>query len=378
MSDDYFLAPGYTTSGMESIFSAEATVSSILEFEAALALALADAGIAAEEEATALAAACSEPVPDPSAILSSTWEKGTPLLDLRVEIAGRVDENSGRWFHHGATTQDAIDTGLMIQARRGLENIVSDLVSVGRRLHQLTIEHRDQPHMARTFLQDAHATTFGLRTAGWLSTVLDHHDDLLRQMSALPVQLGGSSGSRVEYGEVASDVVSALGARLGLGTSDVIWHGDRTVVLSLAHSLQRLSRTMAKIATDVALLASSSIAEVQVRAGGSSSMPGKANPIDSIRAVAAATACTGAVAMLTAAPSHELDRGVGAWHVEWFAVPLVFRTTAASVEAMRSCLVSLVVDSKAMAAATSTYGGMPAKSGTIESVLDRAARVLDL
>lgn len=362
---------------MESVFSAESTVSAMLEFESALALALADTGLAEQKEAMALASACAEPVADAPAILASTWEHGTPMLALRAEIAGRVDENSRRWFHYGATTQDAIDSGQMLQARRGLENIDFDLVALARRLRHLTEEHREQPHLIRTFLQDAGTTTFGLRTAGWLSTVLDHHDELRGQMSSLQIQLGGPSGSRLEYGAAAEGVMSALAARLGLEPSDVVWHTDRTRVLSMAQSLHRLSITMATIATDVALLASSSIAEVKVRPGGSSSIPGKENPIDAIRARAAASACSGAVTMLTSSPPQELDRGVGGWHVEWLAIPLVFRTAAASVEAMRTGLDSLVVDGRAMSTATSADIGSPAGSGIIDSVLDRAALVLD-
>lgn len=375
MSDGYALAPGYTTSGMDSVFSAEATVSAILEFEAALALALADVGIAGEDEAMRLAEACAVPVADAAAILATTWQDGTPLLAIRAEIELRVDEPSRRWFHHGATTQDAVDSGMMIQTRRGLENIVFDLVAVARRLRDLTVEHRGQLHMARTFLQDARPTTFAVRTAEWLSTILDHLDDLRDQAGSLPVQLGGPSGCRAEYGDQAADVVNSLASRLGLRPVDTAWHTDRTKVVSVAQSLQRLSRTMSKIATDVSLLASSGIAEVRVRSGFSSSMPGKENPIDSIRAIAAATACSGAVAMLTSAPSHELDRGVGAWHVEWLALPLAFRTSAASVEAIKTCLDSLTVDTDTMTAAT--VGQAPSNDNVIESVLGRARSVLD-
>lgn len=360
---------------MDSVFSSEATVSALLEFEAALALALADVGIADETEALKLADACAQPLADSASVLASTWELGTPLIALREEIGLRVDETSRQWFHYGATTQDAVDSGLMIQMRRGLETIMIDLVAMARRLRDLTVEHRDQPHMARTFLQDAKPTTFGTRTAGWLSNTLDHMDDLRDQTASLSVQLGGPSGSRLEYGSQASDVVSALASRLGLSPSDTVWHTDRTKVLSVAQSLQRLSRSMSKIATDVALLASSAISEVNVRSGGSSSMPGKENPIDSVRAVAAATACTGAVAMLTSAPPHELDRGLGSWHVEWLAIPLAFSTTAASVEAVRTCLGSLTVDGDRMTAATG--GVVTASPDILEKILGRAASVLD-
>jgi 3-carboxy-cis,cis-muconate cycloisomerase len=105
---------------------------------------------------------------------------------------------------------------------------------------------------------------------------------------------------------------------------------------------------MARIGGDVAILASSDIAEVRVRPGESSSMGGKRNPIDAIRAVAAAEACGGAASMVTGGRAQELDRGVGGWHVEWLAIPLVFQTTAAAVEAMTVCLESLEVDGAQM------------------------------
>lgn len=344
--------PGFTTAEMSAVYSARRKVEAILEFEAALVMALADAGLAPGDEAKAVASACGEGVPEPSQILATTWEEGTPLISLRRVIAGRVDAEAARWFHHGATTQDAIDTAQMIQAGEALEIIDQRLVNMSRRLRDLSDTYKDQPQMGRTFLQDARPTTFGFRAATWLEAVLTHVSVLRTQRDDLVVQLGGPVGTMTEYGEQAAAVLAALADRLGLGAPEISWHSNRTRILALAQSVQRMVSSMAKIGTDVALLAG--MGEVTVRSGGSSSMPGKQNPVDSVRAVAAASACTGAVGMLTAAPPPELDRGIGGWHVEWLALPLVFQTADAATEAMARCLDSLEVDTETMASRVDT------------------------
>jgi 3-carboxy-cis,cis-muconate cycloisomerase len=119
-------------------------------------------------------------------------------------------------------------------------------------------------------------------------------------------------------------------------------------MLSLAHTLERVAGTVSKIATDLAYMASSEVRELRMRPGGSSSMPGKENPIDAVRARAAAAACTGAAAMLRSGPPVELDRGVGGWHVERLAIPLAFQTCGAAVEAVNASLDTLEVDDELM------------------------------
>lgn len=362
------LFPGFSTEELADVYSTGSTVAAMLEFEAALALALADAGIAPRAEAQQVAKACQGEVDDPEAILASTWDSGTPIIALREVI------DAGSWFHHGATSQDAVDTAQMLQAGRALETLDRRLVSIADRLRDLTAEHRDQPHMGRTFLQDARPTTFGFRTATWLDAVLDHIVELRDQRSNLPIQLGGPVGTRESYGDAGAQVVEALAERLGLSVPDISWHTNRSRVLSLAQAVERTAYTMAKIGTDIALLSSSAVGEVSVRSGGSSSMPHKQNPIDSIHAVAAASACAGAVAMLTSAPPHELDRAVGGWHVEWTALPLVFQTAGAAIEAIDLCLASLEVDQEAMAAPVETP--TPTDQSQINKVLARHAAVL--
>lgn len=362
------LFPGFSTEELTDLYTAGSTVAAMLEFEAELAMALADVGIAPRAEAEQVAETCRAGVGDPEAILSSTWESGTPIIALREAV------DAGKWFHYGATTQDAVDTAQMLQAGRALEILDRQLGSIAGRLRDLTTEHRDQPHMGRTFLQDARPTTFGFRTATWLDAVLDHIVELRDQRSILPIQLGGPVGTRDSYGDAGAQVAEALAERLGLSVPDISWHANRSRILSLAQAVERSARTMAKIGTDIALLSSSAVGEVSVRSGGSSSMPHKQNPVDSIRAVAASSACAGAVAMLTSAPPHELDRSVGGWHVEWTALPLVFQTAGAAVEAIDLCLASLEVDQDAMAALIETP--TPTDQTQVDKVLARHSAVL--
>jgi 3-carboxy-cis,cis-muconate cycloisomerase len=351
MSSGPSFDPGFSTEELAAVFSGEATVAAMLEFEAALALALADAGIAPAHQADQVVAACVRGVPDPGAVLASTWETGTPLIALSESIAEDIEsEDAHKWFHFGATSQDAIDTGRMIQAARALDILEISLSTLAGRLRQLTVEYRDQPQMGRTFLQEARPTTFGFRTATWLDSVLGHIEDLREQRSRVTVQLGGPVGTLSAYGDKAELIVSSIAEKLGLTEPGISWHANRTGVIRLAHSLQRAALTMGKVGSDIALLASTDVAEVRVRSGVSSSMPEKHNPLDAIRAVAAAAACTGAVVMLGAGSGHELDRGIGGWHVEWLALPLAFQTAGAAVEAIATCIDSLEVDRERMSA----------------------------
>jgi 3-carboxy-cis,cis-muconate cycloisomerase len=283
--------PGFSTDELTRIFSAGRTVEAMLEFEAALALALADTGIAPSKEAEDVASACRSGVEDPDAILASTWSAGTPLIALREVTVSRIEnENARRWFHFGATSQDTIDTAHMLQAAEALDSLITGLTSIASRLRDLTLQHKDEAHGGRTFLQDARPTTFGFRTATWLDAVLTHIEDLRTQRASVVVQLGGPVGTMENYGEDGPAVMASLATHLGLGAPDISWHGNRTRIRSLVQSLAQGADTMAKIGTDVALLTSSGISEIRVRSGGSSSMPGKENPVDSMRAIAAAGA----------------------------------------------------------------------------------------
>jgi len=344
------LDPGFTTEEMARVFTPANRVEEMARFEGALALALADAGLIPSEEAEAVAKACLAPTNDPDAVLAATWREGTPMGPLLDEIRGRLPEEQATWVHYGTTTQDAIDTATMLQSGAALDLLDSALVPISGLMAGLVRRYRDQPQMGRTFLQHALPTTLGMTVTGWLEPTLRHISELRQIRSGLVVQLGGPVGNLDAYGNAGVAVAEALAARLGLHAPTVPWHSDRTRIAALAAALERCARTMARAGLDVALLASSDIAEITVRSGGSSSMSGKRNPIDSVRAVAAAELATAAAGMITGARHSELDRGIGGWHAEWVALPLLFQATAAAVEAMTDCLGSIEVDVGVMSA----------------------------
>ncbi|HZD23225.1 MAG TPA: lyase family protein [Acidimicrobiia bacterium] len=366
---------GFSTPTIDRIFSADGVVKAIMRFEGALAEALGEVGIAPEDEAKAVAAVCEEPVGDPDRLLRSTWEMGSPLIVLVEVIRSRLDDDDQRrWVHYGATTQDAIDTVHMLAAKEALGYLDDGLATVCRIMRDLVVAYRDQPHLARTFLQDAQPTTFGLRVAGWLQPTLTHLETLRETRATLAVQLGGPVGNLATYGPKGTAVVESVARRLDLRPPDLAWHTDRSRIRALVAAVLDPVSTLAKVATDVGLLAQSAIGEVTVRPGGSSSIASKENPIDAIRALAAADVCTGAAAMITRARPHELDRAMGSWHTEWVALPMVFSSASAVVEAISSLLGSLEVDREVMASGVDKPPDI--EPGLIDRILDRCAELV--
>ena len=341
--------PGFSTPEMTAVFDPDHRVTALLAFAAALAEAEAEAGLIPDAAASDIARACSEFAGDSASIIASTWENGTPLISLRDGISQNLSEESANWVHFGATTQDAVDTALMLQFKAGLTILDRDLSAVAAQLADLAEAHRATTMMARTFLQLAQTTTFGMRVAQWLEPLVRALIDLRGAKTSLPVQLGGPVGNLAPFGEAAERVVETLAANLGLESPVIPWHTDRSHVIGPVAVAETIAIAMGKIGTDLALLAQSEVAELQMRPGASSSMDHKRNPIDAIRAVAAAGACLAAASALRSGHGQELERGIGGWHLEWWAVPLVFQAAAASVEAISAALGSLEVDVERMA-----------------------------
>lgn len=335
------LDPGFSTPVMTALLAPEARVAAMCRFEAALARASAEAGVVPSEVAERIVGVCEDGVVDPDAVLTEGWEHGTPVLPLLARMRSRLDGEAAGWLHHGATTQDVVDTAMVLQAREAVMALRTDLLGLGWDLRTLTLAHRDRPAPAWTFLQPAVPTTLGRRMAGWLDAVSAHLRDLREAVVDLPVQLGGPSGTLDALGDDGVAVMEGVARDLGLRAPALPWHTDRTVVARLVGTVQRTARTMARIAGDLVLLAHHG--SVRMRAGLSTSMPEKRNPIDAIRAIAAAEACGGAASIVTQGRAHELERGAGGWHAEWIAVPLVLHTAAAAVAATAAAVASLEV-----------------------------------
>lgn len=359
------LDPGFTTEEMARLFSPESRVDRFCRFEAALAGAQAELGEIPEEAAAAIAGACSTPVTDPAGVLARGWEEGTPVLVLLHELRARMDEEHASHLHKGATTQDVVDTALMLQSREGFSILDRSLAAMAADLAVLAEAHRGTPTLGRTFLQAALPTSFGARAALWLRAVVDTRRDLRAVEGRLPLQLGGPVGDAASYGPSAFTLAERLAERLGLAAPVAPWHTDRAPVRDTAGVLGGAASVCSKIASDVSLL--SAWGEVRVRAGRSSSMTHKRNPIDALRAAAAAEVCWTAVAGVVSAPPHALERGAGPWHAEWALVPLAFQSAGAAAEAMARCLASLAVKDPDPTAGTAP----PSDNGLIDRVLEQ-------
>ncbi len=371
--------PGFSTAAMTRTFSAESRVQAMCRFEAALAGAAADAGLIGGEVAAEIEQVCAVPTDDAGALLAAGWEAGTPVVVLLERLRAQLSPEGARMLHHGATTQDVVDSALMTQIREGLEVLDEGIVSVLAALRSLVIEHRETPMMGRTFLQQAQPTTFGLRVALWLEPLVRQLAELRASGPNLPVQLGGAVGNQATLGEHALAVTAGVAERLGLAVPVVPWHTDRSRLAEVVALVTRVAASAAKIGTDVAQLSQDEVGELQTRPGASSSMPGKRNPIDAIRAIAASRVCGAMAQIVTAAPPHELERGIGSWHAEWFAVPVVFQTAAAAIEAVGASVESIEVDASRMAAnvgAAAEPEVLAAAGSLVDRVLEAADALL--
>ncbi len=341
--------PGFTTTAMAGVLSPAMRVAAMLEVEAALASAQAKVGLVPLGAAAAIASACASCKADAEGLLGQAWEVGTPVLPLLEALRGMLDADAARWVHFGATSQDIIDTALVLQARRGFDALSPDLDRIRSRSRALASAYRSTPVEGRTFLQPAAVTTFGRRAAGWWVLADEAARRIVEARSALPVQIGGAVGHLAAFGTRADAVREELARLLDLRLPALPWHTDRQPVRDLVAALACAGAAASKVALDVAVLAQVEIGEVRVRGGRSSSMPQKSNPVDAMRALAAAEASLGVASVVTRGSPQALERGLGAWHAEAFAVPLVFHTAAAALEATARCLESLEPDVRRMA-----------------------------
>jgi 3-carboxy-cis,cis-muconate cycloisomerase len=342
------LDPGFTTVAMDGIFSVEARVAAFCRVEAALAMAHADVGTHGIDVAQAVVAACEVPIDDPAGILREGWVAGTPLIPLLAVLRERLEGEATDALHRGATTQDIVDTATMLQARDGLAELAGIVHTIGMRLAQQAAAERNTPMAGRTFLQQAGAITFGALVAGWLGAFAERLRLLARLRDGLPLQLAGPLGTGSTLGPDAESVAAALANRLELSGPAVPWQADRWPVAEVVGAVAGVSALVATVATDVVLLAQTEVGEVRMRPGGSSTVPGKRNPFDAVHAIAAAEACAGCAAIITAPRPFELQRAIGGWHAEWFALPLVFQTASAALAALAEAMDSLEVDARRM------------------------------
>src|SRR5579884_1012121 len=353
----------FSTPRMSALFSPEAHVRGMLAFEAALAHAQARAGMIPQEAANAIAANCRVELFDVATLYREAAVAGTPAIPLVRMLTARVVGDAQKFVHWGATSQDAIDTALMLQMRDGLDLLVAALLDVCTACAMLTEQYRSTLMAGRTLLQQALPITFGLKAARWLAFATRQVQALIeRREQSLTVQLGGAAGTLASLGDRGLRVVELLAEELGLPVPDLPWHTERDRIAEIASALGIVAGAMAKIASDLVLLAQTEVGEVSEGTapgkGGSSAMPQKHNPVDAISALASARLAIGVVPAILSAMAQEHERAAGGWQAEWAAIPNLFRFTASAVERVRSAVVDLQINSTRMRANLDLVGGL--------------------
>jgi 3-carboxy-cis,cis-muconate cycloisomerase len=348
----------FRSPSVEPLFSDSATVQSILDFEAALARAQARGGLISASAATAISSSCRVELFDLSSLAQAMPEAGNlaiPLLKQLNSIVGRNSPEALRYVHYGATSQDALDTGLVLQLRAAIRAISRDINAVSAALVELTETHRATLLVARTWLQHALPTTFGYITAGWLDAFLEHRKRLQDQLeNSLVLQFGGAAGTLAALGDRGAQIAKLLAEELALPLARIPWHAQRERIAETATTLGLLSGTMAKIARDLSLYMQTEVGELSeppsTGRGGSSTMPHKQNPVASAAILASASRVPALVSTVLTGLSGEYQRSLGAWQSEWETVPEIVRLTAGGTHQLAALLPRLTVHAEKMRA----------------------------
>jgi 3-carboxy-cis,cis-muconate cycloisomerase len=351
---DSFLFPdAFGTAAMREVFSDFSSLSRYAEVEIALAKAEARCGVIPTEAAEAITRCTSVAALDFDLLRRETDIVGYPILPLVQQMVKQCGE-AGRYVHWGATTQDIMDTALVLQMRAGLTIIEQDISTVRGILADLSRRYRDTPMAGRTHLQQALPVTFGYKTAIWLA-MFDRHAERLQQLKprVLVGQFAGAAGTLASLGDKGFEVQKALCDELGLGVPVSTWHVARDGLAEVVNFLALLTGSLGKIALDIMIMASTEFAEVYepfVKGrGASSTMPQKRNPISAELMLAASKAVRQHAGLMLDASVQDFERATGPWHAEWMAIPESFVLTAGALHQAKFALQGLIVDERQMA-----------------------------
>jgi 3-carboxy-cis,cis-muconate cycloisomerase len=377
------LSPLFATEAATAIFSDPARLQGVLDFEAALARAEASVGVIPRSAAEAIAGACRADRFDLAILGTETARAGNPAIPMVRHLTALVAQDepeAARFVHWGATSQDAIDTGMVLQIRAGLAALNGDRARLSAALARLAETHARTPMIGRTLLQQAVPVTFGLKAAGWLSAVERNRRRIEAVGRAANVlQFGGAAGTLAALGERGFDVAQALASELHLDLPDLPWHGSRDRLADLGAALGLLVGTLGKLARDISLLMQTEVAEAFEPAGegrgGSSTMPHKRNPIACAAVLAAAIRAPNLVATLIAAMPQEHERGLGGWHAEWETLPQLFLLTSGALRHMADTIEGLALDPARMRTNLEATRGLVMAEAVMMALGERIGRL---
>jgi 3-carboxy-cis,cis-muconate cycloisomerase len=345
------------------LFDDRAEIRAMVAVEVALAAAEAKVGVIPRRAADAIMSAANSAEIDPASLAEGTAAAGVPVPALVAALRDLVGGEAAHYLHWGATSQDIIDSALILRLRSALVIFDRRLEALVARLVVLADSHRATVMVGRTRTQQAVPTTFGLKAAGWLAPLLDHRDRLAElRPRLLRLSFGGAAGTLAALGDRGLGVAEALVEELDLGLPPIPWHNRRDGLAELGGWLSLVTGSLGKIGLDIALLAQDEVGEVREGGdpgfGGSSTMPQKSNPVSSEVLVTAARMNAGLLATLHQAMPQEHERGGPGWQLEWLTLPQMVVLTGAALRHGQALADSLEVDGARMAANLAASNGL--------------------
>ena len=381
MPSDALFGPSLSTDLMLVTVSDRAWVQAMLDVEAALARAESRIGLIPATAAEGIVSHCRVDEFDVGQLGRAAVRSANPVVPLVNALRAAVPKDAAPFVHRGATSQDILDTAMMLIARRGLELVLADLEQAASSAAALADRHRATVMAARTLLQQALPTTFGLKAAGWLTAIVEARSELTRvRRTRLAVQFGGAAGTLAAFSDRGLEVARELAAELALPEPILPWHTARARVVELATALGIAAGVAGKVALDVVLLAQTEVGEVSERAvagrGASSTLPQKHNPVDAIEILAAVRGINAQVAVLQGAMLQEHERAAGAWQAEWPAFAETLRLAGGAAFRLASLLAGLQVDPDQMRRNLDLTGGRIMAEHVVMMLGERVDRVM--
>lgn len=362
-ADSPVLGALYGTDAMRAVMSETRFLQSMLDVEAALARAQARLGIVPAEAAAAITAAARAEGLDLPALAAATRNTGYPVVGLVKQLSALAGPEAGRWTHWGATTQDIMDSAVVLQLRDALALIRAELAATLQGFARMAQAHAGTVMAGRTHLQHALPVTFGYKVAVWLSPLITMRERLDQlEPRALRLQFGGAAGTLASLGDQGLAVHEELARELGLHPADITWHVARDGLAEVVTFCGLLCGALSKIATDVMLMMQTELAEVNephvTGRGGSSTMPQKRNPISCEYILAQSRGVHALVGQMLSAMAQDLERGTGPWQTEPLVLGQALVLTHGALAQARFLAEGLRVDPARMRRNLAATGGL--------------------
>ena len=374
----------FSTPEMTRVFSPAEQLRAMTRFEWALTCALESNGRAEAGSGAVLEQLLKADFVDMDALLLEAKDAGNVAIPFVRQLTGAVmkrSEAAARSVHLGATSQDVLDTALVLQMREALGLLDTALARMDKALLRQVTRHRDTLMQGRTWLQPGPPTTLGLKLAGILSALRRDRERIRAEADrVLVLQFGGAVGTLASLGTAGGAISAELAQLLDLAEAELPWHTQRDRLVAIVQALAILTGTLAKFGRDVVLLMQAEVGEVSEGAGegrgGSSTMPHKHNPVASAALIAIHAKMPGLAATLLHAMPQEHERGPGLWQAEWDTVPEAFCLASASVAYAIEIAEELKVDAGRMHANMEATLGLPLSEAVTVALAPTMGRVV--